>query len=81
VLNPIGQEPDCAGACRLHADPFAHALEPAALYALDDAENPLASSRATTRELLDARRRFQRAPTTADGLATPPEHTAPAQPR
>ena len=79
VLKPIGQEPDCVGPCPMHADPLAHALEPAAIYALDEAGNPLASSRATMRDLLEARRRFLRAPTTADRLATPSGQTPPAE--
>jgi hypothetical protein len=81
VLNPIGEEPDCVGPCRLHADPLAHALEPAALYAFDDAGNPLASTRATMRDLLEARRRFLRTPTTADGLATPSRSAERTEPR
>ena len=46
VLGAVGEEPDCIGACRLHADPLEHALEPAILYASRE-RPPLASSRAT----------------------------------
>jgi len=46
VLGPIGREPDCVGACPLHANPINHALEPAILYAGTDDDMPLASARA-----------------------------------
>ncbi|MBN1919093.1 MAG: hypothetical protein JW889_14400 [Verrucomicrobia bacterium] len=46
VLNPIGEEPECQGACCLHANPLEHALEPFTVYAASDG-NPLASGRFT----------------------------------
>jgi len=54
VLNATGQEPDCHGACGLHADPLEHALEPAAFYAAEG--NPLASGRFTIEDWIEWRK-------------------------
>ena len=56
LLAPIGDEPDCVGACPLHADPLEHALEPAMQYATCE-PNPLATARA----IFDERRRARKA--------------------
>jgi len=54
VLAPIGNEPDCVGACPLHADPLEHALDPAMQYATCE-PNPLAAARAVFIERRRAR--------------------------
>ena len=54
VLGLIGEEPDCIGACALHANPLDHALEPAILYASGEG-NPLASQRPVIGEHMKAR--------------------------
>ncbi len=63
LLAPIGDEPDCVGACPLHADPLEHALEPAMQYATCE-PNPLAAARAIFNERRRARKAFD-----DDGLA------------
>ena len=65
VLGLIGEEPDCIGACALHANPLNHALEPAILYAAGEG-NPLASQRPVIRERM-------RAPEQAEPQAAPDE--------
>lgn len=54
IFGRVGEEPDCVGACALHADPLAHALEPAILYACTE-DNALSSARAVFEGYREAR--------------------------
>jgi hypothetical protein len=58
VLGLIGDEPDCVGACALHANPLDHALEPAIVYA-EGETNPLASQRSVIRERMRTPRQIE----------------------
>ena len=71
LLGPIGREPDCVGACRLHADPLEHALEPAVQYATGEA-NPLAAARAVFIERQRTRRAFDEGYPAQDEAAEAP---------
>jgi hypothetical protein len=66
VLGRIGEEPDCVGACPLHANPLEHALEPAVLYASGEA-NPLAAARTVFIERRRARQESNNDPPGQDG--------------
>jgi len=71
VLGLIGEEPDCIGACSLHADPLEHALEPAVLYAATPGK-PLASARVLFERRRESGDACVEAPS-ADDDVTPPE--------
>ena len=79
VLGLIGEEPDCVGACCLHADPLEHSLEPAILYASDEG-NPLASGRAIFRDRTRPREEAE-ASRSSEESEIPPEVPQPGSTR